>query len=64
VDVQQDEPMTARIAPANAPFSPEVQRAFERTLPVSIAPVTLFTSLGRDDERCFTVCDDCIGPAP
>jgi hypothetical protein len=36
--------MTARIAPANAPCSPEVQSALERRMPTSVAPLTLFTT--------------------
>jgi alkylhydroperoxidase family enzyme len=44
--------MTVRITPAVAPFSGEVQRALERIMPAGVAPLTLFTTLARD-ERLF-----------
>jgi alkylhydroperoxidase family enzyme len=44
--------MTARIAPAVPPFSPEIQSALDRTMPAGIAPLVLFTTLARD-ERLF-----------
>jgi alkylhydroperoxidase family enzyme len=44
--------MTARIAPAVPPFSQQIQGALDRTMPVGIAPLVLFTTLARD-ERLF-----------
>jgi len=44
--------MTARIAPAIAPFSEEVQAWLDRTMPAGEAPLALFTTLARD-ERLF-----------
>ncbi len=44
--------MTARMAPASAPFSDEVQGWLDRTLPAGVAPLVLFTTLARD-ERLF-----------
>jgi alkylhydroperoxidase family enzyme len=44
--------MTARIAPAKAPFSEEIQGSLDRTMPAGIAPLALFTTLARD-ERLF-----------
>jgi alkylhydroperoxidase family enzyme len=44
--------MTARIAPAKPPFPPEIQQRFDRVLPKGIPPLTLFTTLARD-ERLF-----------
>jgi alkylhydroperoxidase family enzyme len=44
--------MTARIAPAIAPFSEEVQAWINRTMPAGVAPLALFTTLARD-ERLF-----------
>jgi alkylhydroperoxidase family enzyme len=45
--------MTARIAPAIPPFSPEVRRALDRIMPTGVAPLVLFTTLARD-ERLFS----------
>jgi len=44
--------MTARIAPAIAPFGEEVQAWLDRTMPAGVAPLALFTTLARD-ERLF-----------
>ena len=44
--------MTARIAPAIAPFSEEVQGWLDRNMPAGVAPLMLFTTLARD-ERLF-----------
>jgi alkylhydroperoxidase family enzyme len=44
--------MTARIAPAIAPFSEEIQSRLDRTRPAGVAPLMLFRTLARD-ERLF-----------
>jgi alkylhydroperoxidase family enzyme len=44
--------MTARIAPAAAPFSPAIQSALDRVMPAGVPPLALFTTLARD-ERLF-----------
>jgi alkylhydroperoxidase family enzyme len=44
--------MTARIAPAQPPFPSEIQARFDRIMPKGIPPLTLFTTLARD-ERLF-----------
>lgn len=44
--------MTARITPATAPFSADVQAWLDRTMPPGVPPLTLFTTLARD-ERLF-----------
>ena len=44
--------MTARIAPAQPPFPPEIQQRFDRVMPEGVPPLTLFTTLARD-ERLF-----------
>jgi alkylhydroperoxidase family enzyme len=44
--------MTARIAAANPPFSSDVQSALDRIMPPGMAPLTLFTTLARD-QRLF-----------
>jgi alkylhydroperoxidase family enzyme len=44
--------MSARIAPAIAPFSEKVQSWLDRTMPAGVAPLVLFTTLARD-ERLF-----------
>ena len=44
--------MMARIAPAERPFSEEIQSALDRAMPAGVAPLTLFTTLARD-ERLF-----------
>lgn len=38
----------SRIAPATAPFAPEVQAALERVMPPGRPPLMLFTTLARD----------------
>ncbi|HEY0817576.1 MAG TPA: carboxymuconolactone decarboxylase family protein [Rhizobacter sp.] len=38
----------ARIAPATAPFPPEVQGAIDRIMPPGMPPLVLFTTLARD----------------
>jgi alkylhydroperoxidase family enzyme len=45
--------MTARIAPARAPFSPQVQGWLDRTMPPGAPPLLLFSTLARD-ERLFS----------
>lgn len=44
--------MTARIPPAVAPFSDDIQAALARAMPDGMAPLVLFTTLARD-ERLF-----------
>jgi alkylhydroperoxidase family enzyme len=41
-------PAGARIAPAAAPFPPEVQAWLDRTMPPGVPPLALFTTLARD----------------
>ena len=41
--------MTPRISPATPPFSPKVQAAFDAILPPGMKPLTLFTTLARDE---------------
>lgn len=40
--------MSARIEAAQAPFSPEIQKALDRTMPPGVPPLILFTTLARD----------------
>jgi alkylhydroperoxidase family enzyme len=40
--------MTARIAPASAPFEPEVQAMFDAIMPPGAPPLVLFTTVARD----------------
>jgi alkylhydroperoxidase family enzyme len=44
--------MTARIPPAIAPFSGDVQGWLDRIMPAGVAPLVLFTTLARD-QRLF-----------
>ena len=44
--------MTVRIAPAQPPFRPEIQERFDRVMSKGPPPLTLFTTLARD-ERLF-----------
>jgi len=44
--------MTARIEPAAAPYSPEIEAALQRIMPPGVAPLALFTTIARD-ERLF-----------
>src|SRR5512139_4319670 len=44
--------MSARIAPAEPPFSDEIQRWFDRTMPSGVPPLVLFTTLARDPRLC------------
>ena len=46
-------PMTARIAPASAPYAPDIQAWLDRTMPPGQPPLVLFTTLARDP-RLFT----------
>jgi alkylhydroperoxidase family enzyme len=49
--------MTARIAPAKAPFSGKVQEQLRRIMPPGREPLVLFTTLARDErllERFFS----------
>lgn len=41
-------PTSARIAPATAPFAPEVQAWLDRTMPAGQPPLLLFATLARD----------------
>jgi alkylhydroperoxidase family enzyme len=41
--------MSARIAPAEPPFSADVQAAFDRIMPPGVPPLVLFTTLARDE---------------
>ena len=45
--------MTARIAPASAPYAPDIQAWLDRTMPPGQPPLVLFTTLARDP-RLFT----------
>jgi alkylhydroperoxidase family enzyme len=40
--------MSARIAPAEPPFSDDIQAAFDRIMPPGAPPLALFTTLARD----------------
>ncbi len=44
--------MSARIAPQPAPFAPAIQARLDAIMPPGVAPLTLFTTLARD-ERLF-----------
>src|SRR5271169_2429944 len=44
--------MNPRMAPATAPFSAAIQDWLDKTMPPGMAPLTLFTTLARD-ERLF-----------
>ncbi len=44
--------MTARIAPMEPPFDPEVQERLDKLMPPGVAPLTLFTTVARD-KRLF-----------
>ena len=44
--------MSARIAPAEAPFPEAVQAQLDKTMPPGVPPLALFTTLARD-ERLF-----------
>lgn len=44
--------MSPRIAPANPPYQEKIQSAFDRLMPPGVPPLTLFTTLARD-ERLF-----------
>lgn len=41
--------MSSRIAPAEPPFLPDVQIAFDRIMPPGVPPLTLFTTLARSE---------------
>lgn len=45
--------MSTRISPAQPPYSPEVQAAFDRIMPPGVPPLLLFTTLARD-ERLYS----------
>ena len=45
--------MMARISPATAPFSAEIQTWLDRTMPAGVPPLVLFATLARD-ERLFS----------
>jgi len=40
--------MSARIEPAQPPYTPEIQAAFDRIMPPGVPPLVLFTTLARD----------------
>jgi alkylhydroperoxidase family enzyme len=40
--------MTARMAPAQPPFPPEIQSAIDRIMPPGMPPLVLFTTLARE----------------
>jgi alkylhydroperoxidase family enzyme len=40
--------MTPRIATADPPFSPEIQSALDRVMPMGVPPLVLFTTLARN----------------
>ena len=40
--------MTPRIATAGPPFSPEIQSALDRVMPMGVPPLVLFTTLARN----------------
>ncbi|HEV2549075.1 MAG TPA: hypothetical protein VGU20_17165 [Stellaceae bacterium] len=44
--------MTARIAPAQPPYAPAVQAAFDQILPPGVPPLVLFITIARD-QRLF-----------
>ncbi len=44
--------MTARIAPGEPPFHPEIQERLDRLMPPGVPPLVLFTTLARD-KRLF-----------
>ncbi len=41
--------MEPRIAPATPPFPPKIQESFDRIMPKGVPPLTLFTTLARDE---------------
>jgi alkylhydroperoxidase family enzyme len=41
--------MEPRIAPAEPPFPPEIQDAFDKTMPAGFPPLLLFTTLARNE---------------
>jgi alkylhydroperoxidase family enzyme len=41
--------MEPRIAPAEPPFPPEIQDAFDKTMPAGLPPLVLFTTLARNE---------------
>ncbi len=50
--IAQSSAMTTRVAPAKPPFSAEVQRWLDRTMPPGTPPLLLFTTLARDERLC------------
>jgi alkylhydroperoxidase family enzyme len=40
--------MTARVAPAEPPFAPDIQAALDKIMPRGVPPLALFTTLARD----------------
>ncbi len=44
--------MTARIAPVEPPFDPELQERLDKIMPPGVAPLKLFTTVARD-KRLF-----------
>jgi hypothetical protein len=40
--------MIARMAPAQPPFAPDIQAAFDKIMPPGVAPLVLFTTMARD----------------
>ena len=48
--------MSARIAPAEPPFPPEIEERLKRLMPEGVKPLVLFTTMARDRrlfERCM-----------
>jgi alkylhydroperoxidase family enzyme len=52
MSVSPSAPATSRIAPADAPYAPEVQARFDALMPPGVAPLVLFRVLARD-QRLF-----------
>jgi hypothetical protein len=46
-------PIAARVAPASAPYSAQVQARFDALMPTGVAPLVLFRVLARD-QRLFS----------
>src|SRR5271169_896966 len=48
--------MNPRIAPAAAPFSAVIEGWLEKTMPPGMAPLSLFTTLARDERLLVDAC--------
>ena len=53
IGTKKEAAVNARISPANAPYTPEIEAALGRIMPPGVPPLVLFTTLARD-ERLFT----------